>query len=265
MNSFTLPRFPALGAASTPPSTLRIRVTSAGTTHDFSQRRIQFFPISFSLYVEKLTISISLDHNGKLYLFFHTWKMFFKPWFDFHRASVILDDSLITQRQMEIQFGVKQIQRGHSRSRIHNRYFRYFGIKLKSIFGIKLKNQWFSLKKSMIFIENPWFSSKKHDFHGKIQNFHWKSMISMIFIEKIEDFHRKFMIFIEKSCFSLKKQCFSSKFCLQKDRWRTRVLGCKILISTKNPWFSSKHPWFFRFREKVMFVNEKNLCFWLKI
>ena len=72
MNSFTLPRFPDLGAASTPPSTLRIRVTSAGTTHDFSQRRIQFFPISFSLYVEKLTISISLDHNGKLYLFFHT-------------------------------------------------------------------------------------------------------------------------------------------------------------------------------------------------
>ena len=208
MNSFTLPRFPDLGAASTPPSTLRIRVTSAGTTHDFSQRRIQFFPISFSLYVEKLTISISLDHNGKLYLFFHTWKMFFKPWFDFHRASVILDDSLITQRQMEIQFGVKQIQRGHSRSRIHNRYFRYFGIKLKSIFGIKLKNQWFSLKKSMIFIENPWFSSKKPwfswknpKFSLKIHDFHDFHRKNRRFSSKIHDFHRKIMLFIEKSMF----------------------------------------------------------------
>ena len=137
---------------------------------------------------------------------------------------------------MEIQFGVKQIQRGHSRSRIHNRYFRYFGIKLKSIFGIRLKNQWFSLKKSMIFIENPWFSSKKS----------WFSWKNPKFSLKIHDFHRKFMISIEKSCFSLKNQCFSSKFCLQKDRWRTSVLGCKILISAKNPRFSSKKCVFHR-------------------
>ena len=41
----------------------------------------------------------------------------------------------------------------------------------------------------------------------------WKSMISMIVIENIEDFHWKFMIFIEKSGFSSKKYVFYLSLC----------------------------------------------------